>query len=140
MSLTTRLIVPDTWCLKKREIPTILEFNVVARFHETIPMVMDENFRHFGRNIGEISDIDDNRSEISHGNSFEGKIAEKSEISPIFRYRTEISVNGTHAHVGDFLLQNIEDIYEISVKYRIYIGNIGKNIEDISRYIGDISK
>ena len=36
-------------------------------------------------NIGEISDIGDNRSEISHGNSFEGKIAEKSEISPIFR-------------------------------------------------------
>ena len=33
----------------------------------------------------EISDIGDNRSEISHGNSFEGKIAEKLKISPIFR-------------------------------------------------------
>ena len=33
----------------------------------------------------EISDIGDNRSEITHGNSFEGKIAEKWEISPIFR-------------------------------------------------------
>ena len=41
--------------------------------------------------------------------------------------------------VGDFLLQNIEDISEISVKYHRYIGNIGKNIKDISRYIGDIS-
>ena len=39
----------------------------------------------------EISDISDNRSKIGHGNSFEGKIAEKSEISPIYRYRTEIS-------------------------------------------------
>ena len=38
-----------------------------------------------------ISDIGDNRSEIGHGNSFEGKIAEKSEISPIYRYWTEIS-------------------------------------------------
>ena len=34
--------------------------------------------------ISDISDIDDNRSKISQGNSFEGKIAEKSEISPIF--------------------------------------------------------
>ena len=44
--------------------------------------------------------------------------------------------------MADFLLQNIEDISEISVKYRIYIGNIGKNIGDISEisgYIGDIS-
>ena len=41
--------------------------------------------------------------------------------------------------MGDFLLQNIEDISEISVKYQRYIGNIGKNIEDISRYISDIS-
>ena len=46
---------------------------------------MDKNFGYFGRNIGEISDIGDNRSEISHENSFEGKIAEKSEILPIFR-------------------------------------------------------
>ena len=37
--------------------------------------------------------------------------------------------------VGDFLLQNIEDISKISVKYRRYIVNIGKNSEDISRYI-----
>ena len=48
----------------------------------------------------------------------------------------------THARVADFLLQNIEDISEISVKYRRYIENIGKNIGDISEisgYIGDIS-
>ena len=44
-------------------------------------------------------------------------------------------MSGTHARVADFLLQNIGDISEISVKYRRYIGNIGKNIEDISRYI-----
>ena len=52
--------------------------------------------------------------------------------------------------MAGFLLQNIEDILEISVKYRRYIGNIGKNIGDISEisgyigdiagYIGDISK
>ena len=44
--------------------------------------------------------------------------------------------------MADFLLQNIEDISEISVKYRRYIENIGKNIGDISKisgYIGDIS-
>ena len=37
----------------------------------------------------------------------------------------------------------IADISEISEKYRRYIGNIGKNIGDISRYIGiyrDISE
>ena len=48
----------------------------------------------------------------------------------------------THTCVTDFLVQNIEDISEISVKYRRYIGNIGKNIGDISKisgYIGDIS-
>ena len=33
----------------------------------------------------EISDIGDNRNEISHEKSFEGKIAKKSKISPIFR-------------------------------------------------------
>ena len=97
---------------------------------------MDENFRYFGRNVGEISDIGDNRSEISHGNLFKGKIAEKSKISPIYRYQTEISASETQARVGDFLLQNIEDISEILVKYHRYIENIGKNIEDISRYIG----
>ena len=32
----------------------------------------------------EISDIGNNRSEISHEKSFEGKIAEKSKISSIF--------------------------------------------------------
>ena len=60
----------------------------------------------------------------------------------LYRYRTEISMSKTHARVADFLLQNIEDISEISVKYRRYIGNIGKNIGDISEisgYIGDIS-
>ena len=49
----------------------------------------------------------------------------------------------THARVTDFLLQNIDDISEISVKYRRYIENIGKNIGDISKisgYIGDISE
>ena len=40
----------------------------------------------------EISDIDNNRSEIGHGNSFEGKIAENLKILPIYRYRTEIYV------------------------------------------------
>ena len=40
--------------------------------------------------------------------------------------------------VADFLLQNIEDISEISVKYRRYIGNIGKNIGDISEISGYI--
>ena len=59
-------------------------------------------------------------------------------------------MNRTHVHVADFLLQNIGDISEISVKYRRYIGNIDKNIEeiseisgyinDISGYIGNISK
>ena len=34
--------------------------------------------------------------------------------------------------MGDFLLQNIENI---SIKYRRYIENIGKNIDDISGYI-----
>ena len=71
------------------------------------------------------------------------KIENFADISPIYQYRAEISVSGTHARVADFLLQNIGDISEISVKYRRYIGNIGKNIEDISRYIGiyrDISE
>ena len=58
------------------------------------------------------------------------------DISVSDRNFGEISVSGTHARVTDFLLQNIEDISEISVKYRRYIGNIGKNIEDISGYIG----
>ena len=51
-------------------------------------------------------------------------------------------MSNTHARVADFLIQNIEDISEISVKYQRYIGNIGKNIGDISEisgYIGDIS-
>ena len=42
--------------------------------------------------------------------------------------------------VGDFLLQNIEDISEVSVKYRRYIRNIGKNIGDISEISVKISK
>ena len=48
--------------------------------------------------------------------------------------------------MGIFLVfsgRYIGDISEISVKYRRYIGNIGKNIGDISRYIGiyrDISE
>ena len=91
----------------------------------------------------EISDIGDNRSEISHGNSFEGKFVEKSEISPIYRYRTEISVKFRqvkHTHMGDFMLQNIEDISETSIKYRRYVEYIGKNIGNISGYIENISK
>ena len=44
----------------------------------------------------------------------------------------EISVSKTHARVAGFLLQNIGDISEISVKYRRYIENIGKIIGDIS--------
>ena len=79
---------------------------------------MDENFQYFNRNIGEISDIGDNQSEMSHGNSFEGKIVEKLKISSIYRYRTEISASGTHTRVGDFLLQNIENISKISEIYR----------------------
>ena len=62
-----------------------------------------------------------------------------ADISVSDRNFGEISVSKTHARVADFLLQNIEDISEISVKYRRYIGNIGKNIGDISGYIGDIS-
>ena len=38
----------------------------------------------------------------------------------------------------NFLLQNIEDISEISVKFRTYIGNIVKNIRDISEISGNI--
>ena len=62
-----------------------------------------------------------------------------ADISVLDRNFGEILVSGTHARVADFLLQNIGDISGISVKYRRYIGNIGKNIEDISRYVGDIS-
>ena len=64
------------------------------------------------------------------------------DISVSERNFGEISVSRTHTRVADFLLQNIEDISEISVKYRRYIENIGKNIGDISKisgYIGDIS-
>ena len=105
--------------------------------------IMDENFRYFGRNIDKISDISDNRSEISHENSFEGKFVEKSEISSIFRRYIGIRPKFRqvkHTRVGDFLLQNIEDISEISIKYRRYVGNIDKNIENISGYIGYIFK
>ena len=59
-----------------------------------------------------------------------------ADISVSDRNFGEISVSGTHARVADFLLKNIGNISEISVKYRRYIGNIDKNIEDISRYIG----
>ena len=48
-----------------------------------------------------------------------------TDISVSERNFGEISVSTTHARVADFLLQNIEDISEISVKYRRYIGNIG---------------
>ena len=52
-----------------------------------------------------------------------------ADISAIYRISDrnfgEISVSRTHAHVADFLLQNIENISEISVKYRRYIVNIG---------------
>ena len=78
------------------------------------------------------------------------RLREKSLKNQKFRrYSANISVSDRnfgeisflkHARVGDFFFQNIEDISEISVKYRRYIGNIGKNIEDISGYIGDISK
>ena len=88
-----------------------------------------------------ISDISDNRSEIGHGNSFEGKITEKLENLSIFRRYIGIGpkfmrnfVCETHARVGDFLFQNIEDISEISVKYRRYIGNIGKILEIYRKY------
>ena len=71
----------------------------------------------------EISDIDNNRSEIGHGNSFEGKIAGNLKISSIYRYRTEFMRNficGKHTRVGDLLFQNIEDISKISEIYRKY--------------------
>ena len=92
-----------------------------------LPLTKDENFRYFGRNIGEISDIGDNRSEIGHGNSFEGKIVEKSKISPIFcryigirpKFRRNF-VSGTHTRVGNFLLQNIGNIDKISEIYQKY--------------------
>ena len=77
----------------------------------------------------EISDIGDNQSEIGHGNLFEGKIAENRKFRRNF---ADISVSernfvcGTHVRAGDFLLQNIENISEISVKYRRYIENISK--------------
>ena len=71
---------------------------------------------------------------------------EKSLKNRKFRlYFADISVSDRNfgewntRGMGDFLLQNIEDISEISVKYQRYIGNIGKNIEYISRYISDIS-
>ena len=74
------------------------------------------------------------------------RLREKSQKNRKFcRYFADISVSdrnfdcGTHARMGDFLFQNIEGISKISVKYRRYIGNIGKNIEDISGYIGNIS-
>ena len=66
-----------------------------------------------------------------------------ADISVSDRNLGEISVSRTQARVADFLLQNIKDMLEISVKYRRYIGNIGKNIRDISEisgYIGNISK
>ena len=62
-----------------------------------------------------------------------------ADISVSDRNFGEISLV-EHARLGDFLLQNIGDISEISIKYRRYIKNINKNIEDISGYIGDISK
>ena len=75
--------------------------------------------------LAKISDIGDNRSEIGHGNLFEEKIVEKSEISPKFRRYIGIGpkfrrnfFSGTHTRVDDFLLQNIGDISEILVKYR----------------------
>ena len=39
MSLTSRFTAPDTRCLEKLEISTASEFDVKARFRETIPMV-----------------------------------------------------------------------------------------------------
>ena len=36
MSLKSRFTAPDTRCLEKREISTVSEFDVVARFRETI--------------------------------------------------------------------------------------------------------
>ena len=45
-----------------------------------------------------------------------------ADISVSDRNFGEILVSGTHVRVADFLLQNIRDISEISVKYRRYIG------------------
>ena len=49
-----------------------------------------------------------------------------ADISVSGRNFGEISVSGTHARCADFLLQNIGDISEISVKYRRYIGKISE--------------
>ena len=43
-----------------------------------------------------------------------------ADISELDRNFGEISVSGTHVCMDDFLLQNIEDISEISVKYQKY--------------------
>ena len=61
------------------------------------------------------------------------------DISVSDRNFDEISASETHTRVGYFLFQNIEDISEISGKYRRYIENIDKNIEDISAIYRDIS-
>ena len=58
------------------------------------------------------------------------------DISVSDRNFGEISASETHTRVGYFLLQNIEDISEISVKYRRYIENIDKK----SKIYRDISK
>ena len=104
----------------------------------------------------EISDISDHISAIYRISAYsktifatENRLEEKAkkilkcrryftDISVSDRNFSEISVSTTHARVADFLLQNIEDISEISVKFRRYIGNIGKNIRDISEISGNI--
>ena len=40
----TRFTAPDTWCLEKREISNVLEFDMVAIFREKVPTV--NLFRH----------------------------------------------------------------------------------------------
>ena len=104
----------------------------------------------------EISDISDDISAIYRISAYsktifatENRLEEKSKkilkcrryfsnISVSDRNFGEISVSTIHARVADFLLQNIEDISEISVKIRRYIEIIGKNISDISKISGNI--
>ena len=48
-------VTRDSWCFEKREIPTVSEFDGVARFHETIPTVKSvssyEIYKNFGFSI-----------------------------------------------------------------------------------------
>ena len=112
----------------------------------------------------EISDISDDISAIYRISAYsetifatENRLEEKSKkILKCRRYFadiwvsdrnfSEISVSKTHARVADFLLQNIEDISEISINFgdiseiSVTISEIYWKYQDISGYIRNISK